>query len=132
MGGSAQMKKITILFFLIFFVALGFCGEGAKIIFDTTEHDFGTVQMNKKVTHVFTFSNIGTSPLEITKIEAPCGCTSTLLSNKNIIPGEKGKLQVTLATGDYPTTLVRRVYVHTNDPDASMIKLIVKAKVQGK
>ena len=126
------MKKITILFSLIFFVTLGFCGEGAKIIFEATEHDFGAVPINKKVTHVFTFSNIGTSPLEITKVEAPCGCTSTLLSNKKINPGEKGKLQVTLATGEYATALVRRVYVHTNDPEASMVKLIVKARVQGK
>lgn len=126
------MKKLFFPIISIFLLTHGFCGNSGKIAFEETQFDFGRVSVNQKVTHVFVFSNIGTNPLEITKVEAPCGCTSTLLSDKKINPGEKGKLEVTLSTGSIPTTLVRRVYVHSNDPEASVVKLIVKANVQGK
>ncbi len=126
------MKKLFFPIISIFLITHGFCGNSGKIAFEETRFDFGKVFIKQKVSHVFVFSNIGANPLEITKIEAPCGCTSTLLSKKIINAGEKGKLEVTLNTGTIPMTLVRRVYVHTSDPEASVVKLIVKANVQGK
>lgn len=126
------MKKLFFPIILIFLLTHGFCGNGGKIAFEETQFDFGTVFINQKVVHVFKFSNIGTTPLEITKVEAPCGCTSTLLSNKKINPGEHGKLEIILNTGSIPTTLVRRVYVHSSDTEAPIVKLIVKANVQRK
>lgn len=122
-------RKIFILLFVALFT-YGFGNPTGKIAFEETSFDFGKVETNQKVTHVFVFTNIGTAPLEIKKIEAPCGCTSTLLSKKTLMPGEKGKLEVTLSTGSIPTKLVRRVYVHSSDPDAEMVKLVVKADVQ--
>ncbi len=126
------MKKTFFPIIAILIITHGFCGNGPQIAFEETQFDFGKAYVNQEVHHVFVFSNIGNSPLEITKIEAPCGCTSTLLSNKKLNPGEKGKLEVRLATGSIPMILVRRVYVHTNDPEASVVKLIVKANVQQK
>lgn len=126
------MKKILYPIISIFLLTHGFCGNGGKIAFEETQFDFGKAPIHQKVTHVFVFSNTGNGTLEITKVEAPCGCTTTLLDNKKINPGEKGRLQVTLNTGETPMLLVRRVYVHSNDPETPVVKLIVKANVRSK
>ncbi|MCX7678995.1 MAG: DUF1573 domain-containing protein [Spirochaetes bacterium] len=123
-------KFITLIFVLL--ATNGFCDNRGRISFEETVFDFGKVAINQKVTHIFVFSNTGSGTLEITKIEAPCGCTSTLLSKKALNPGEKGKLEVTLHTGSTPMKLVRRVYVHSTDPEVEIVKLIVKADVQAK
>ena len=41
-----------------------------KIVFESLEHDFGTVQPNTPLTHNFVFTNQGTAPLLIEKVKA--------------------------------------------------------------
>ena len=41
-----------------------------KIVFESLAHDFGTVQLNKPLTHNFVFTNQGTAPLLIEKVKA--------------------------------------------------------------
>lgn len=41
-----------------------------KIVFESREHDFGTVQPKTPLTHNFIFKNQGTAPLLIEKVKA--------------------------------------------------------------
>jgi len=41
-----------------------------KIVFESNEHDFGTVQPNTPLTYNFIFTNQGTAPLLIEKVKA--------------------------------------------------------------
>ena len=41
-----------------------------KIVFESLEHDFGTAQPNKPLTHSFVFKNQGTAALMIEKVKA--------------------------------------------------------------
>lgn len=43
--------------------------------FETTDHDFGTINEGQKVTHVYKIKNTGEAPLIIQSAQPSCGCT---------------------------------------------------------
>ena len=47
----------------------------AKMEFETSSYNFGTITEGAVVKHVFKFKNIGTMPLVIADIQTSCGCT---------------------------------------------------------
>ncbi len=63
------------------------------ILFEDKAHDFGTIkETDGKVTHVFTFKNVGNSPLVINKVQASCGCTTPAWTKTPIEPGKTGTI----------------------------------------
>ena len=69
--------------------------ENAPVMtFEKTEHDFGTITQEKKVSHTFQFTNTGKSPLIIQSASATCGCTVPEWPKEPIAPGESGKITV--------------------------------------
>jgi hypothetical protein len=77
---------------------------------------------------VFKIRNAGTGILEVSRVVASCGCTATLLSEKEIEPGGEADLKVTLRSLMY-TRVSKRISVYSNDPDESLTRLTIKAKV---
>jgi len=58
----------------------------SSLVAPETKYDFGTISMaDGKVTHLFTFKNIGTDPVTITTTYTSCMCTAITL----IIDGER-------------------------------------------
>ncbi len=47
----------------------------AKIVFETSSHNFGAITEGAVIKHVFTFKNVGAVPLVISDIQTSCGCT---------------------------------------------------------
>jgi len=66
--------------------------------FDKEVIDYGTIVKNADGKRVFTFTNIGKSPLIITNIQSSCGCTVPKKPEAPIMPGAKGEIQVKYAT----------------------------------
>ena len=64
------------------------------IVFDKTEHDFGTILQGEVVTYSFHFTNTGSSPLIISNVNTSCGCT----------------------VGDFPVNLLRQARMATSRP----------------
>ncbi|MCL2597005.1 MAG: DUF1573 domain-containing protein [Paludibacter sp.] len=83
------MKKISILFtFMV--IALVAAAQPA-ITFTNTTHDFGDVYVTDgRVSYVFEFTNTGTEPVVISKVNPSCGCTKPDWTQTPIAPGEKG------------------------------------------
>jgi hypothetical protein len=54
--------------------------------------------MGSNGTRVFEFTNTGKSPLIITRVQASCGCTVPKKPDQPIMPGEKGKIEVSYDT----------------------------------
>ncbi|MDQ0108819.1 hypothetical protein J2T02_003959 [Chitinophaga terrae (ex Kim and Jung 2007)] len=65
-----------------------------KIEFEEVEHDFGSIPLNKEVTHVFKFKNIGIVPLSIITVNTSCGCTAADYTLTPIIPGDSSSIAV--------------------------------------
>lgn len=66
----------------------------AKIKFDTTYYDFGTLIQGEKAAYTFKFKNIGTGDLMILDAFSTCGCTIPNYNKEPISPGGEGKIDV--------------------------------------
>lgn len=84
----------TILLFVGFSVSTAQAQNKSEFKFATETHDFGKIPQGTPVTHEFTFENIGTEPLIISKVESTCGCTVPEYTKTPVKPGEKGKVSV--------------------------------------
>lgn len=69
-------------------------GEVPVMTFDEVEYDFGTIQQNTPVEHVFSFTNTGNAPLVIVDAKSSCGCTVPEYTKAPVAPGDKGELLV--------------------------------------
>lgn len=103
--------------------------NGPKIEFDHTTFNFGTVMQGEKLTHTFTFTNKGNSPLVISSTSASCGCTTSTPPRAPIKPGEKGKIDVTFDSKTKMGDVENKVRVASNaypSPAVLTIKATVK------
>ncbi len=107
----------------------------AKMTFDYTEYNFGTVKQGDIVTHTFNFVNTGKTPLIITDASSTCGCTVPSWPKDPIPPGDKGKIevkfdtknksnrqhkQVTILANTYPSGTKLHVRGMVDTPDGSL------------
>jgi hypothetical protein len=100
-----------------------------KISFQEIEHDFGKVGPDQTVKHAFTFRNAGGGLLVLGDIKTTCGCTGTLLSQREIAPGGEGTLEVSFHSGRSGGQRRKAIFVNSNDPDKPSVKLEIIANV---
>ena len=95
------MKKLF-TFLLILFANISFAQEveDLKPVFKflTETINYGKISLGSNGTRVFEFTNTGKSPLIITRVQASCGCTVPKKPDQPIMPGEKGKIEVSYDT----------------------------------
>lgn len=88
----------------------------AKMEFEETVYDFGTVKKGTKVSHTYVFENTGKEPLVITDARSTCGCTVPTYPKHPIEPGKSGKIKVVFDTTNYsdrqgkPITITANTY----------------------
>jgi hypothetical protein len=99
-----------------------------KISFENEVFDFGEVSPNKKHTGKIKFTNTGDTLLEITKVARCCGVV-TRLGKMEYEPGESGTLKVTWNSGSRPSTMRRKLTIHSNDPQSPQTIINLKAIV---
>lgn len=103
--------------------------EGPLIRFKERQVHFGDVKQASQVKHRFEFTNEGTEPLLIEKVEASCGCTAAAPSDSLIQPGASSGVDVTFSTRDFEGEVSKVVAVYTNDPGEPRIDLLITANV---
>lgn len=105
-------------------------GAAPRIAFDKTTHDFGTRRSSETVRAEFTISNRGDEPLEITDVRSSCGCTTTRLDSQKIEPGGSVTLGADFSLRGRKGPQHKTVTVYSNDPDARVSRLALKATVE--
>jgi len=102
-----------------------------KITFESEILDFGEVGPTKKHTGKIKFTNTGDVVLKITKVARCCGVV-TRLGKMEYEPGESGELEVAWNSGSRPSTMRRKLTIHSNDPETpqSIINLTAKVVLQ--
>jgi len=108
---------------------------GAKIKFEKTEHDFGTINEGDIVDTVFSFKNSGKSELIITSAKGSCGCTVPEWPKEPIMPGEEGQIRVKFNSDKKPNLQQKTITLVTNTEQGKEIlkikaQVIPKSKVQ--
>ena len=99
-----------------------------RITFENVVYDFGEVGPNRKNTGQIKFTNTGETLLKITKVARCCGVV-TKLGKMEYEPGESGTLKVAWNSGSRPSTMRRKLTIHSNDPKTPQTILNLKAKV---
>ncbi len=122
------------LMFMLVFIGTGFMVHGQqkkpKMAFDHRLHDFGKIMEDGgKVRHTFTFTNTGSKPLVINKVNASCGCTTPQWTRQPVKPGAKGKIRVTFDPRRRPGSFAKSVVVRTNAINETVL-LRIKGKVK--
>lgn len=92
-----------------------------KIVFETTEHDFGKMLQGEKVSYTYKFKNEGNAPLLITTVEKTCGCTNITFPNAPIKPGESGTISIIYDSDGYKGIQNKSVVVKANTNPAQTI-----------
>jgi len=103
--------------------------DGPRIKCEERTHDFGTIPQHSKFEHVFKFRNVGNEMLKITRVQASCGCTAALLSEKEIEAGESGEVKVTFKSQDFKGKVRKHITLYTNDPVNKNVRLNIAAEV---
>ena len=64
------------------------------LVLKETKFDFGKIQQNRPVTHLFEITNSGKEPLKLDNVQASCGCTTPEWSRDPIQPGATATIKV--------------------------------------
>ena len=123
------MRLTSLLMVCLCFGVLSCSKQEPDIQVDTESYDFGTIFQMGSYEHVFKLRNAGTAKLVVDRVRSTCGCTATLLSEKEIEPGGEARLEVSLKSGMYERPLAKRITVFSNDPDEPEKKLRITATV---
>lgn len=82
--------------------------------FDSTTHDFGTVEEGEKVRHSYIVTNTGTNPLIITDVVVSCGCTVPNYNKEPILPGKTGEIEIEFNSNNRVGKQSKNILVHSN------------------
>ena len=104
--------------------------QGAKMQFQESSFDFGTVVQGTPVKHAFKFTNTGSDTLRIEQVKTSCGCTAAWESSKIIPPQKEGQIEVTFNTGSVTGKASKTVYVYSNDAEAKQRSVTVRGMVE--
>jgi len=91
--------------------------DGPRARFSETLFDFGKIKSSETVRHEYIVTNTGSAVLEIIAVQPGCpGCTTALPWDRQIQPGQTGKVPVQFNPFGFSGTLTKSVTVTCNDP----------------
>lgn len=82
--------------------------------FETTDHDFGTINEGQKVTHIYKVKNTGEAPLIIQSAQPSCGCTAPDWSRDPIPVGGTGFVKAEFDSNGKPGIANKTITVTAN------------------
>ena len=126
----------AILLLLAVIAVLSACGgdprEPGRIALVEGVVEFGTIPNSAPVTHTVAVRNEGRGVLQITGVSTSCGCTTAEAANRRLAPGEAADLVIVFdpqAHGGETGTVLRQVYVRSNDPETPEAVLTFRVTV---
>ena len=128
---SSWMNFFAVIVLLPLFLFLSSCASLRPVppqphmAFDELVYDFGIAGPGDKIAHTFKFTNVGSEPLQITRISTSCGCTAALLTEKEIPPGSSGEIRTVFETKRFEGVQETTITVYSNDPDDPEIDLAI-------
>ncbi|WP_299628061.1 DUF1573 domain-containing protein [uncultured Tenacibaculum sp.] len=91
--------------------------------FETEVINYGKIALGSEGKRVFEFTNVGDAPLIIKDIKSTCGCTVPSKPEKPIMPGEKGKIEVSYDT-KRPGGFSKAITIYSNaKQERKMLKI---------
>ena len=101
-----------------------------KALVDGGYHQFGAVERDTKIRHVFRITNMGDAPLMLKGRGTSCTrCTIAELSKQVVPPGESSEVTIEYTTSQYQPQFRQYATILTNDPAMPIIDLTIAGTV---
>ena len=100
-----------------------------KVELESTEYNFGNLQVGGHLDHAFTIRNVGDAPLRLAAGESTCQCTRFELDTEEVAPGDTATLHVSWQGKKVDPSFHHGGSVFTNDPKRSDIRFTVRGRV---
>ena len=92
-------------------------------VFETSDHDFGTINEGQKVTHIYKVKNTGEAPLIIQSAQPSCGCTVPDWTKEPIPVGGSGFVKAEFDSSGKPGINNKTITVTANTwPKTTMLR----------
>jgi len=129
-----MIHKRSAIILLLSFVALSSTGWGAgakgpSLAVEEVNWDFGSVPSDFRLIHYYKIKNTGNDILHVTRLNANCDCTSALIKDSLLAPGDSSDIRMVFHTRDYYGTTNRKLTIISNDPDKPAFDLDYSANI---
>lgn len=123
------MKHLVTILLISLISFSGFAQKKvAKIEFDQTTIDYGTIEKGANGVRVFKFKNTGDAPLIINNVRSSCGCTIPKKPKDPIMPGKTGEIEVKYDTKRV-APIRKTITVMSNAENEPTVALKIKGNV---
>jgi P pilus assembly chaperone PapD len=123
--GNAMLMRIRYLVPLISVL----CGLGrAQNIHPITPEkiEFGRIQEGKAVDGDIRFVNAGKAPVQIQRVQASCGCTTTQIEKMRVEPGDTASIHYSVRTQGFRGTVRKSITVYFADPKEKELQFVIQ------
>ena len=125
------MVKLVKLFVALAFLHFNVQGGEISIVFDSTVCDFGAVESTQgPLRHSFRFLNSGSSTVSLASPVPGCSCISATLNPREVLPGQRGTVDVAFDLSGVSGYAVRTVGIFTRSGE-EVAALSLSAIVRG-
>ncbi len=104
-------------------------GSGPRIQFATPVHDFGQIKGGEVVKYTYVFTNAGQQLLEVTAVQASCGCTTAGDWSRQVEPGQTGSIPIQFNSGNFRGDVTKAITVTCNDATQPTVVLQIKGNI---
>lgn len=121
------MKKLLLMaMFLVGALNTMLAQKQAEIKFDKLSIDLGTFPESQPIQKcVFEFTNVGNAPLIINQASATCGCTVATFTKEPVLPGQRGKIEVTYNGKKFFSSWFKKTIVVRTNAKPEVTRLVI-------
>jgi hypothetical protein len=110
-----MMKTKQIILLILFVIATGYAGQVQFIT--PMEINLGQVEAGSVIKDVIRFVNTGDEAVTIRQIRTSCGCTTSEIGNKIIVPGDTATVEFKLNTRGFQGKVHKSITIEFENPD---------------
>ena len=77
----------------------------------------------------YVFTNIGGATLEVTNVQASCGCTTAGEWTRQVEPGQTGSIPIQFSSGNFSGQVEKTITVSCNDTNRPAVVLQIKGNI---
>lgn len=103
--------------------------NGPILVLEEERYDFGEITEGEIASHIYKFTNEGTSPLILNQVTASCGCTTPSYSKQPIAPGESGEIEVVYDSAGQPTGVQHKIIIVSTNAAQKLHQLHFRGSV---
>lgn len=108
------MKHVLVIVLALSVWALSAAAQPKLEILEGTKFDLGKIERGVVATKRLTLKNVGNQKLDIGNVEVSCGCTGTVVSNKELKKGDTTSLLITFNSKNFTGQVHKTVTVNSN------------------